>query len=184
MNSSQCQDARHETPHQLPCDCCAEHCDPQEWVEIEEDQAMNTQDDSISRDELVEPAKKVVEITRAALVDKLVDRRMDDFDSHDLDDAVRNGRYGYAELPNAELEDLADEWGLEEDGVEVRYKITDADAKPMPEDINAELLKQLKHANRALYDLAPERYDDDEHKANWERLLEDISNAIAKAEGK
>ena len=83
MNSSQCQDARHETPHQLPCDCCAEHCDPQECVEIEEDQAMNTQDDTISRGELTEPMKRVVEITRAALVDKLVDRRMDDFDSHD-----------------------------------------------------------------------------------------------------
>lgn len=144
---------------------------------------MNTQDDQISRGELVEPAKKVVEITRAALVDKLVDIRLDDFDSHDLDEAVRDGRYGYSELPNRELEDLADEWGLEENGEEVRYKITDADAKPMMEVINAELLKQLKRANRALYDLAPERYDDEEHKANWERLLEDISNAIAKAEG-
>ena len=180
---SQCQDPRHDEPHRLPCVCCTEHCDPREWVETEEDLTMNTQDDSISRDELVEPAKKVVEITRAALVDKLVDHRTDDFDSYDIEDAVRHGRYGYEELPNDELEDLADEWGLEEDGVEVRYKITDADAKPMVEAINAELLKQLKHANRALYDLAPERYDDDEHKANWERLLEEISHAIAKAEG-
>ena len=57
MNSSQCQDARHETPHPLPCDCCAEHCDPQEWVGIEEDYSMcNTREENAA--ELAREATK------------------------------------------------------------------------------------------------------------------------------
>lgn len=173
---SQCQDPRHAEPHRLPCVCCTEQCDPQEWVETEEDLTMNTQDDQISRGELVEPAKKVVEITRAALVDKLVDIRLDDFDSHDLDEAVRDGRYGYSELPNRELEDLADEWGLEENGEEVRYKITDADANPMMEEINKELLEALKAALTVI--------EQDMPKTERNQKREQMIAAIAKAEGK
>jgi len=136
----------------------------------------NTREENAA--ELARGAEKpVVRTTRADLIDKLVDIRLDDFDSHDLDDAVRNGRYGYAELPNAELEDLADEWGLEEDGVEVRYTITDADtSKPSPEAINAEMLEALKAALTVI--------EQDMPRTERNQKREQVIAAIAKAEGR
>lgn len=46
-----------------------------------------------------------------------------------------------------------------------------------------DLLKQLKSAAESLHYLTSEQFDDD-HEANWDRTLEDIEKAIAKAERK
>ena len=47
-----------------------------------------------------------------------------------------------------------------------------------------DLVKQLKSAAQMLNYLAPEKFDDDDHETNWNRMLEDMDHAIAKAEGR
>lgn len=42
-------------------------------------------------------------ITRDEAIEKLIEERLSNWDSDDIDEALRTGRYGYAELPNAEL---------------------------------------------------------------------------------
>ena len=44
-----------------------------------------------------------------------------------------------------------------------------------------DLLKQLKSAAQMLNYLAPEKFDDDDHERNWNRMLEDMDRALAKA---
>lgn len=46
------------------------------------------------------------------------------------------------------------------------------------------LLKQLKSAAQLLDYLTPDQFDNADHEANWNRMLEDINKAIAKAEGR
>lgn len=86
---------------------------------------MNTQDGNISAKKLTpEPTP----ITRAALIEKLIEYRSDDWDENDTDEALRYGRFGFTELSNDDLEQLAVDFMLEDaDGNEVRYTITDAD---------------------------------------------------------
>ena len=45
-----------------------------------------------------------------------------------------------------------------------------------------DLLKQLKEAAQMLNYLTPEKFDDDDHEKNWNRMLDGIDTAIAKAE--
>lgn len=94
---------------------------------------MNSQDDHIDLKEL-QPEPKP--ITRAELIDKLVAFREDDFDGHDIEEAIRYGRTGYEEMTNEELEQMVVDFMMEEDGQEVRYTITDADtSKPSAEQV-------------------------------------------------
>ncbi len=92
-----------------------------------------------------EEAIKTIPITRAELIDKLLDDAEGGFDFDQYADALRYGMKGFVEYTNAELEEQAVDWCLlDDDGNEVRYTITDADtSKPSPEAINAELLKAL-----------------------------------------
>lgn len=66
-----------------------------------------------------------------------------------------------------------------------------SDGGRLPQHSNAhliaaapDLLKQLKSAAEMLNYLAPEKFDDDDHETNWNRMLEDMNHAIAKAEGR
>jgi len=131
-----------------------------------------------------EAAMPVLPITRAELIDKLVEYRWDDWDHHDTDDVLRYGRIGFEELSNDDLEQIALDYMLEEGGVEVAYTITDADtSKPSAETINAELLDQLREAQSMLGYHMPDTFDDAIHHANWVSKMNAIQAAIAKAEG-
>lgn len=46
------------------------------------------------------------------------------------------------------------------------------------------LLVALKEAYEHLQYLTPERFDDTEHEANWNRMLAEIEQTIVKAEGR
>lgn len=82
-----------------------------------------------------------VDITREALIDKLVDFRTDNFDSEDIVDAVRYGRDGYEEYTNAELEQQAMDYMLVDDeGNEVKYRIADADTCKPSGRVNEKLV--------------------------------------------
>ena len=95
----------------------------------------------------MDTAVKTVDITRAALIEKLIEYRSDDWDHHDTDDVLEFGRIGFIELSNEDLEQIALDYMLEEGGVEVAYTITDADtSKPSVEAINAEMLELCKLA--------------------------------------
>lgn len=88
-----------------------------------------------------EAAIPTVDITREALIDKLVDFRTDNFDSEDIVDAVRYGRDGYEEYTNAELEQQAMDYMLvDDDGNDVRYRIIDADTCKPSGRVNANLV--------------------------------------------
>ena len=86
----------------------------------------------------------VVNITRAELIDKLVDYRTDDFDGHDIDEAVRYGRDGYEEYTNEELEQQALDYMMDEGGAEVEYHITDADTSKPAGKVNQNLIDALE----------------------------------------
>lgn len=137
---------------------------------------MNTQDDNINAKELTTPAP--TPITRAELIDKMVEHRGDDWDHHDTDDVLRDGRIGFNEMTNEDLEQLAIDYMLEEDGVEVVYHITDADpSKPSAEEINKEMLDELRDiARRIDRDSGSPRFTAKQH----DRLVA----LIAKAEGR
>lgn len=136
---------------------------------------MNTQDDTISAKELTTP--EPTPITRAELIDKMVEHRGDDWDHHDTDEVLRDGRIGFNEMTNGELEDLAFEWYMmEEDGEVVKYHITDADpSKPSAEAINKELLEALRASLLAIPDGMT---------SNSSPIVQQIRAAIAKAEGR
>jgi hypothetical protein len=72
---------------------------------------------------------KKVEITREALIEKMIEHRGDDWDHHDTDEVLRHGRYGFVEMSNEELEEIASEsyYIPDENGIEVKWKISDAD---------------------------------------------------------
>lgn len=71
---------------------------------------------------------KVVEITREALIEKMIEHRGSDFDDHDIEEVLRHGRTGYEEMDNAELEEVANEYYMsDEDGMDLKWKISDAD---------------------------------------------------------
>lgn len=93
-----------------------------------------------------EAAMPVLPITRAELIDKLVEYRSDDWDRYDIANVLRCGRIGFEELSNDALEQIALDYMLcDENMNEVRYTITDADtSKPSVEEINAALLAALK----------------------------------------
>lgn len=181
--ASQCQDTRHAEPHRLPCTCCTEHCDPQEWVEIEEDQTMNTQDDAKGRISIpvnvTWTPPVTVSITRAELIYKMAEWRVDDWDTDDTEEVLRYGRIGFNEMPNEELEEIANECYCmtDADGNEVRYTITDADTSKPP----AEAL--LKEAVKALHAIKSQSIGDD-----WTAeqaiafIKQHATEAIAKAE--
>lgn len=133
----------------------------------------------------MDTAVKTVDITRAALIEKLIEYRSDDWDHHDTDDVLEFGRIGFIELSNEDLEQIALDYMLEEGGVEVAYTITDADtSKPSAETINAELLDQLREAQRLLGYHMPDKFDDAIDEANWTARMNAIQAAIAKAEGR
>ncbi len=85
-------------------------------------------------------------LTREALIDKLIDERLGNWDRSDTWEALYHGRNGYSEFPNAEVEELADEWfGADP----LAYRIIDADTHTVSEEdrlreINRELLEALK----------------------------------------
>lgn len=87
-----------------------------------------------------------IPITRAELIERLMDDAKGGFDFSDYASVLRYGMNGFENYTNEELENQALEWCLlDEDGNEIRYTITDADtSKPSPEAINAELLQALK----------------------------------------
>ena len=88
-----------------------------------------------------EAAIPTVDITREALIDKLVDFRADNFDSEDIVDAVRYGRDGYEEYTNAELEQQAMDYMLVDDeGNEVKYRIADTDTCKPSGRVNEKLV--------------------------------------------
>ena len=124
---------------------------------------------------------KNVQITREALIDKMVEHREDDWDTDDTEDALRHGRIGFEEMPNAELEEIAnDAYCMMEEGNEVRYTITDpCPIQATPEAINREMLEALKWllANAP----APKGI---KHDFSYILYREAATKAIAKAEGK
>lgn len=91
-------------------------------------------------------------LTREALIDKLIDERLGNWDRSDTWEALYHGRNGYSEFPNAELEELADEWfGADP----LAYRIIDADTHTVSEEerlreINKELVEALKQSQRVL----------------------------------
>lgn len=131
-----------------------------------------------------EAALPVVNITRAELIDKLVDYRTDDFDGHDIDEAVRYGRDGYEEYTNEELEQQALDYMMEEGGAEVEYHITDADTSKPAGKVNQELLEALKNRYQALpRSSRPIWWTDDAAWLEYVEADERARAAIAKAEG-
>ena len=139
---------------------------------------MNTQDDTISAAELTTP--EPTPITREGLIEKLIEDRGANWDYSDTCEMLEYGRTGFAEMTNQNLEEIAEDYCLcDDDGNEVRYRITDADtSKPSAETINKELLEALKR----LLEI-PEKLTTMEHfdyMANAERIAR---QAIAKAEG-
>lgn len=125
-----------------------------------------------------ESTMRTIPIARAALLEKLIDYRSDDWDENDTEEALRYGRLGYEELTNEELEQLAVDFMMEEDGEEVRYTITDADTpKPSAEEINQDMLAALKAVISGNVDCGTYwKIDKDD--------IELVRAAIAKAEGK
>lgn len=125
-----------------------------------------------------EPLKEVP-ITRAALIEKLIEYRSDDWDHHDTDDVLEFGRIGFIELSNEDLEQIALDYMLEEGGVEVAYTITDpCPIKATPEEINQEMLEACRRAFATLTD----RDDDDLNDTDKQTIVM-LGQAIAKAEG-
>ena len=125
-------------------------------------------------------------LTREALIDKLIDERLGNWDRSDTWEALYHGRNGYSEFPNAELEELADEWFWADP---LAYRIIDADTHTVSEEdrlreINRELLNALIGAQQSLNYLAPEKFDDAEHEAAWREKMANIERVIAKAEGR
>lgn len=45
-------------------------------------------------------------IDREDAINRLIDARLENWDSNDFDETLRSGRYGYAEFPNSELVEL------------------------------------------------------------------------------
>lgn len=124
-------------------------------------------------------------VTRNQLMDLIAEHRIDNWDQSDTWEDVMNGRIGLVDLSNADLEELANSWLEDEDGRELEYHITDADtSKPSAETINAELLDQLREAQRLLGYHMPDKFDDAIHEANWTARMNAIQAAIAKAEGR
>lgn len=143
----------------------------------------NTREENAAEPENEEEGLKTVNITRSALIEKLIEYRSDDWDHHDTDEVLEYGRIGFIELSNEDLERIALDYMLEENGVEVAYHITDADtSKPSVETINAELLAQLREAQCLLGYHMPDKFDDAIHEANWTAKMNAIQAAIAKAE--
>lgn len=99
-------------------------------------------------DELIKVEKG---ITREALIEKLIDDRIGSWDSSDIWEALYYGRYGYSEFPNAELEEMADEWFSYEP---LAYRITEGTHEISEEErlreINRELVEVLKQSQRVL----------------------------------
>lgn len=102
---------------------------------------------------------KKVEITRAALIEKMIEYRQGNWDASDTWEALYYGRNGFGEFTNVELEQQALDYGIgEEDGdtyVDVAYTITDADTHTVSEEerlreINKELVEALKQSQRVL----------------------------------
>jgi len=91
-----------------------------------------------------EAAMPVLPITRAELIDKLVEYRSDDWDRHDIADVLRYGRIGFEELPNGALEEIALDYMLcDENMNEVRYTITDADTSKPSDENNTQIVKDI-----------------------------------------
>lgn len=90
-------------------------------------------------------------ITREALIEKLIEERIGNWDSSDLQEALYDGRIGYSEFPNAELEELADEWFSCDP---LAYRITDGTHEISEgerlREINKELVEALKQSQRVL----------------------------------
>lgn len=90
-------------------------------------------------------------LTREALIDKLIDERLGNWDRSDTWEALYHGRNGYSEFPNAELEELADEWFSCDP---LAYRITDGTHEISEEErlreINKELVEALKQSQRVL----------------------------------
>ena len=144
----------------------------------------NTREENAAEMENEEEGLKTVNITRSALIEKLIEYRSNNWDHHDTDEVLGHGRIGFIELSNEDLERIALDYMLGEDWVEVAYHITDADtSKPSVETINAELLAQLREAQSLLGYHMPEKFDDAIHEANWAARMNAIQSAIAKAEG-
>jgi len=96
---------------------------------------------------------KKVEITREALIEKMIEYRQGNWDASDTWEALYYGRNGFGEFTNADLEQQALDYGIgEEDGdtyVDVAYTITDADTHTVSEEErlrthNAALVESLK----------------------------------------
>lgn len=119
-------------------------------------------------------------ITRDELIEKMVEHRGDDWDHHDTDEVLLDGRIGFNEMTNGELEDLAYEvYMMEEDGQAVKYVITDADtSNPSPETLVHEMLEALKLARKKI-EMWPEG-----NNPEYFPEIKAIDAAIARAEGK
>jgi hypothetical protein len=87
-------------------------------------------------------------LTREALIDKLIDERLGNWDTWE---ALYHGRNGYSELSNAVLEEMADEWFSYEP---LAYRITEGTHEISEgerlREINRELVEVLKQSQRVL----------------------------------
>ena len=120
-----------------------------------------------------------VDITREALIDKLVDFRADNFDREDIVDAVRYGRDGYEEYTNGELEQQAMDYMLVDDeGNEVRYRIIDADTCKPSGRANANLVT----ACEALVGVAQWAIDHGVNREAIEAMIAMAQGAIGQAQ--
>lgn len=120
---------------------------------------------------------KTFPITRAELIEKVIEVRASNFDSDDIDESLRYGRYGFAEFSNEELQQFALDMLMEEDGEEVQYLITDADtSKPNPEALVLELIEIIKDMRKAFYV--------DGKRSALLAVMERSKDLIAKSEGR
>ena len=103
----------------------------------------NTREENAAEPENEEEGLKTVNITRSALIEKLIEYRSDDWDHHDTDEVLEYGRIGFIELSNEDLERIALDYMLEENGVEVAYHITDADTSKPSDENNTQIVKDI-----------------------------------------
>lgn len=92
-----------------------------------------------------EAAIPVIPITCEALCEKMAEYRIANWDPGDTRDAILEGRIGFYEMTNAELEEMAnDDYMLTDDDMnEVRYTITDADTSAPSDEKNTQIVKDI-----------------------------------------
>lgn len=137
----------------------------------------NTREENAAEPENEEEGLKTVNITRSALIEKLIEYRSDDWDHHDTDEVLEYGRIGFIELSNEDLERIALDYMLEEDGVEVAYHITDADISKPAGKVNQSLITTLE----ALIGVAQWAMDHGGSKDGIEPMIAQAQAAIAQA---